>query len=80
VIRPFGDEVGRAFGEQLKFESGAKTGMFSFVASSLPGSDVEMALSTVPSLGDQYGTVSSSPSPGFNGGPDLPPSSTQVTP
>lgn len=74
------DDVRVAFRDQLKIEYEATTGMFSFVASSLPESDVEMALSTIPSLGDQYGTVSSSPSPGFNGGPDLPSSSTQVTP
>ena len=78
ALRP---DVRAAFRDQLKIEYEATTGMFAFVASALPEEDVEAALATIPSLGDQYGAVSSTPpsSPGVptSGGV---PSTSVVTP
>ncbi len=58
-------DVRAAFRDQLKIEYEATTGMFAFVASALSEEDVEAALATVPSLGDQYGTVSATPPSSF---------------
>jgi hypothetical protein len=63
ALRP---DVRSAFRDQLKVEYEATTGMFAFIASSLSEEDVEAALATIPSLGDQYGTLSSTPTPGFD--------------
>jgi hypothetical protein len=51
------DEVRAAFREQLKLEYEARTGMFAFVASCLPESDVQAVLATIPTLADQHVTA-----------------------
>jgi hypothetical protein len=57
LVRPLvevDDEVRAAFRDQLKIEYETNTGMFGYLASCLPESDVQAILSTIPSLADQH--------------------------